>query len=55
MQEEEQGDEYMPDRSDLKSVSAARHAAFAEIRLVAAGGEIDWPQKPAVGAASEPQ
>jgi len=55
MHEEEDGDEHMPDRSDLKSVSAARHAAFAEVRLGAAGGEIDWPLNPAVRAAPEPQ
>jgi hypothetical protein len=54
MQKEEEGDEHMPDRSDLKPVSAARHMAFAEVRTVAAGGEVDWPLNPAVGAASEP-
>jgi hypothetical protein len=53
MHEEEEGDEKMPDRSDLKFVSAARHPAFAEVRTVAAG-EVDWPLNPAVRAATEP-
>jgi hypothetical protein len=55
MHEEEAGEEHMPERSDLKSVSAARHAAFAEVRSLAADGEIDWPLCPVVRAASEPQ
>jgi hypothetical protein len=54
MHEAEEGDDAMPDRSDFKSVSAARHAAFAEVRTVAGGGEVDWPLNPAVHVASEP-
>jgi hypothetical protein len=54
MHEEEEGDDQMPDRSDLKSLSAACHTAFAEVRTVAGGGEVDWPLNPAVHAASEP-
>jgi hypothetical protein len=55
MHEEEGGDKQMPDRSDLMCVFAARLAAFAEVRSVAAaGGEIDWPLNPAVRAALEP-
>jgi hypothetical protein len=55
MYEEEEGEDEMPDRSDPKFLSAARHAAFAESRTLAAGGEVDWPLNPAVGAASEPK
>jgi len=53
--EEEEGDEHMPDRSDLLRVFAARLVAFADVRsMAAASGEIDWPINPAVRAASEP-
>jgi hypothetical protein len=55
MHEEEEGDEHMPDRSDLLRVFAARLAAFADVRVEgAAGGDIDWPLAPSVRAASEP-
>ena len=55
LHEDEEGDEHMPDRSDLLRVFAGRLAAFSDIRSVAdAGGDIDWPLAPAVRAASEP-
>jgi hypothetical protein len=55
LHEEEEGDEHMPDRSDLLRVFAARLAASADVGVVAAaGGDIDWPLAPAVRAASEP-
>jgi hypothetical protein len=54
MHEVEEGDDQMPDRSELKPVSAARQAAFAEVRTLAGAGEVDWPLNPAVHVASEP-
>jgi len=54
MHEEEEGDDYMPDRSDLKS--AARLGAFFDVHsIAAAGGEVDWPLNAAVHTVSEPQ
>ena len=54
MHEEEDGDEHMPDRLDLKS--AGRLGAFFDVHSIAAGGgDVDWPLSPAVHAASEPQ
>jgi hypothetical protein len=54
MHEEEKGEEHMPERSDLKPVRATRLGAFFDVHVVAAGGEVDWPLIPVVGAASEP-
>ena len=55
MREELEGDDRMPERSELKPVRAARLGAFFDVESVAAaGGEVDWPLNPAVGAASEP-
>jgi hypothetical protein len=54
MHEEEKSEEYMPDRSDFKSVPAGRLGAFFDVHSVAASGEIDWPLNTAVRAASEP-
>jgi hypothetical protein len=55
MHEEEQDEEHMPERSDLKPVRATRLGALFDVHVVAAaGGEIDWPLNPALGGASEP-
>ena len=53
MHEEEESDEHMPDRSEVAR-AASRLGVLGDLNLIVAGGEIDWPLNPVVGAAPEP-